>query len=104
MSNTVDILEKGLADGSVIKTDMARKLTIGGITKTFPVCMTRKRRRLRHGTGERIMTKREQMVECAEQMENGMIHTTVHRDMWQNDLIWWMCKAIKLLLDDRMSK
>ena len=41
MSNTVDILEKGLADGSVIKTDMARKLTIGGITKTFPVYKVR---------------------------------------------------------------
>lgn len=25
------------------------------------------------------MTKREQMVECAEQMENGMIHTQTHR-------------------------
>ena len=44
MSNnttTVGILEKGLADGSVIKTDMARKLTIGGITKTFPVYKVR---------------------------------------------------------------
>ena len=41
MSNTVDILEKGLADGSVIKTDMARKLTIGGITKAFPVYKVR---------------------------------------------------------------
>ncbi len=41
MSNKVDILEKGLADGSVIKTDMARKLTIGGITKTFPVYKVR---------------------------------------------------------------
>lgn len=49
------------------------------------------------------MTKREQMVECAEQMENGMIHTTVHRDMWQNDLIWWICKAVKLLLEDRIK-
>lgn len=44
------------------------------------------------------MTKREQMVECAEQMENGMIHTTAHRNMLQNDLMWWICKAVKLLI------
>ena len=49
------------------------------------------------------MTKREQMVECAEQMENGMMHTTAHSDMWQNDLIWWICKAVKLLLEDRIK-
>ena len=41
MSNPSGILEKGLTDGSVIKTDIARKLTIGGITRTFPVYKAR---------------------------------------------------------------
>lgn len=45
------------------------------------------------------MTKREQMIECAEAMEQGMMRTQTTRDMWQNDLVWWMCKAIKLLLE-----
>ena len=31
-----------------------------------------------------------------------MIQTQTHRDMWQNNLVWWMCKAIKLLLEERM--
>lgn len=46
------------------------------------------------------MTRREQMMECAEAMEQGMIHTQTTRDMWQNDLVWWICKAVKLLLEE----
>ncbi len=51
---------------------------------------------------EEIMTRREQMMECAEAMEQGMLHTQITRDMWQNDLIWWICKAVKLLLEERI--
>lgn len=50
------------------------------------------------------ITKLEQMIECAEQMEQGMIQTQTYRDMWQNNLVWWMCKAIKLLLEDRIKE
>lgn len=50
------------------------------------------------------MTSREQMVECAEAMEQGMIQTQTYRDIWQNDLIWWMCKAIKLLLEESIRE
>ena len=50
------------------------------------------------------ITKLEQMIECTEQMEQGMIQTQTHRDMWQNNLVWWMCKAIKLLLEDRIHE
>ena len=39
------------------------------------------------------------MIECAEAMEQGMMHTQATRDMWQNNLIWWICKAVKLLLE-----
>lgn len=45
------------------------------------------------------MTKPEQLVECMEKMENGMIHTSTTRDMWQNDLVFWICKSVKLLLE-----
>ena len=51
---------------------------------------------------EEIMTRREQMIECAEAMEQGMIDTQTTRDMWQNDLVWWICKAVKLLLEERI--
>ena len=50
------------------------------------------------------MTKREQMIECAEAMEQGMMHTQTTRDMWQNNLIWWICKAVKLLLEREVKR
>lgn len=56
----------------------------------------------REAVREKIMTRREQMMECAEAMEQGMLHTQTTRDMWQNDLIWWICKAAKLLLEERI--
>lgn len=42
------------------------------------------------------------MIECAEVAEHGMIQTQTHRDMWQNNLVWWLCKTVKLLLEGRM--
>ena len=50
------------------------------------------------------MTRREQMMECAEAMEQGMIQTQTTRDMWQNNLIWWICKAVKLLLEESIRE
>lgn len=50
------------------------------------------------------MTRREQMIECAGQMEQGMIRTQTMRDIWQNDLIWWLCKSVKLLLEERIRE
>ena len=50
------------------------------------------------------MIRREQMIECAGQMEQGMIRTQTTRDIWQNDLIWWLCKAVKLLLEERIRE
>lgn len=50
------------------------------------------------------MTKREQMIECAEAMEQGMMHTQTTRDMWQNNLIWWICKTVKLLLEREVKR
>ena len=44
------------------------------------------------------------MMECAEAMEQGMLHTQTTRDMWQNDLVWWICKAEKLLLEERIRE
>jgi len=25
------------------------------------------------------------------------------REIWQNDLIWWLCKAVYLLLENRVK-
>jgi len=45
------------------------------------------------------MTKRERIIECMEAMEQGMIRTGYTREIWQNDLIYWLCKSIKLILE-----
>ena len=50
------------------------------------------------------MTRAEQMTECAEAMEQGMLQTQTHRDMWQNNLIWWICKSVKLLSEERIRE
>ena len=49
------------------------------------------------------MTKREQLIECAEAMENGMVNIQYRRDIWQNELIYWICKAIKLLIEVQLK-
>lgn len=49
-------------------------------------------------------TRREQMVEAAQAMEDGMIRLQTHRDAWQNDLLWWMCKSILLLLKEAIRR
>ena len=45
------------------------------------------------------MTKRDQMMECMSAIEDGMSRTAQRRDIWQNELIYWLCKAVYLLLD-----
>ena len=45
------------------------------------------------------MTKHDQMMECMAVMEDGMTKVAESRDIWQNQLIWWICKAVYLLLE-----
>ena len=50
------------------------------------------------------MTKRDQLHECRAAISDGMVRTAVQRDIWQNELIWWLCKAALLLLDKEIKK
>lgn len=50
------------------------------------------------------MTKREQMIECMDAMQKGMERTAMQRDMWQSELIWWICKSLFLLLEQAIKK
>ena len=45
------------------------------------------------------MTKREQMIECMAALEEGMIRLTKSNDIWQNHLVYALCKAVYLLLE-----
>jgi hypothetical protein len=49
------------------------------------------------------MTKREQMIECMKAMEDGMCQTAQNSDIWQNRLIYWLCKAVYLLLEQAVK-
>lgn len=40
------------------------------------------------------MTLREQLIQDMENMENGMIHTGKRTDIWQDRLVWALCKAV----------
>ena len=45
-----------------------------------------------------MMTRNEQIAECRQAISEGVERVGMHRDIWQNELIWWLCKAVLLLL------
>ena len=49
--------------------------------------------------GVMTMTKRDQLLEAREAISEGMERTAVQRDIWQNELVWWLCQAVLLLTE-----
>lgn len=45
------------------------------------------------------MTKLEQMKECRAALTDGIERVGHGEEIWQNDLIWWICKTQLLLLE-----
>lgn len=44
-------------------------------------------------------SSREILMEDLRQMEDGMARlSTTKEDIWQDELVWWLCKAVKDLL------
>ena len=50
------------------------------------------------------MTRREMMLECMSAMEDGMCQTAQNSDIWQNRLIYALCKAVYLLLEQSVKE
>lgn len=46
------------------------------------------------------MTKRDQMLECIDEIESRQAALEGH-DIWQDELVWRLCKAVRLLLEER---
>lgn len=46
------------------------------------------------------MTRRDQMIECMDRIEDLQQRLEGH-DIWQDQLVWWLCKAVRLLLEER---
>lgn len=40
------------------------------------------------------------MLECIEEIEIRQTRLEGH-DIWQDELVWWLCKAVRLLLEER---
>jgi hypothetical protein len=55
------------------------------------------------GQGVRAMTKRDQLLEARAAISEGMERVAVQRDIWQNELIWWLCKAVLLLIEKELK-
>lgn len=45
------------------------------------------------------LTKRDQMLECIEEIESRQDRLEGH-DIWQDELVWWLCKAVRILLEE----
>ena len=50
------------------------------------------------------MTPKDKLIEARAAISEGMERTAVQSDIWQNELIWWLCKAVLLLLDKEIKK
>ena len=49
------------------------------------------------------MTKRDQLLEARAAISDEMERTAVQGDIWQNELVWWLCKAVLLLMDKEIK-
>ena len=49
------------------------------------------------------MTKRDQMIECMDVYESGMSSIGETNGIWQNELVWWLCKGLKLLMETKVK-
>lgn len=49
------------------------------------------------------MTTREQMLECIEEIEKRQARLESY-DIWQDQLVWWMAKALCLLLSEEAKR
>ena len=43
--------------------------------------------------------KRESMLECMSAMEDAMLRLKDRQDVWQNNIIYWLCRSVWLLLE-----
>ena len=45
-----------------------------------------------------MKTNREILLEDIEQMDLALERLSESRDIWQNNIVWWLCKAVRDLL------
>lgn len=50
------------------------------------------------------MAMREDLVEALDAIETGMCRVKESRDIWQNELVYDLCQAVRLLLMEELRK
>lgn len=49
------------------------------------------------------MARREELMEVLDAIETGMCRIKESRDIWQNDLVYALCQAVRLLLTEEIK-
>ena len=50
------------------------------------------------------MARREDLVEALDAIETGMCSIKERRSIWQNNLVYALCQAVRLLLIDKIKE
>ena len=50
------------------------------------------------------MARREDLIEALDAIETGMCRIKESRDIWQNDLVYALCQAVRLLLTAELKR
>ena len=51
-----------------------------------------------------VMSRRDDLIESLDAIENGMCRIKESRDIWQNDLVYVLCQGVRLLLMDKIKE
>lgn len=49
------------------------------------------------------MARREDLMEALDAIETGMCRVKERRDIWQNELVYALCQAVRLLLTEEIK-
>lgn len=49
------------------------------------------------------MARRDDLMEALDDIETGMCRVKESRDIWQNDLVYALCQAVRLLLMEEVK-
>ena len=50
------------------------------------------------------MAKRDDLIEALDAIETGMCRIKESRGIWQNDLVYALCQAVRLLLTEEIKR
>lgn len=50
------------------------------------------------------MASREELMEALDAIETGMCRIKESRDIWQNELVYALCQAVRLLLTEEIKR